>query len=721
MPPIPLTPAQIALVERPLDARVFLEGPAGSGKTTTGVERLLYLMAQGARADSILLLVPQRTLASPYYVALRHPGVLAGGVVDVLTIGGLAQRMLDLFWPLAAEAAGFTHPDRPPVFLTLETAQYYMARLTRPLLEQGYFETITIDPNRLYSQVIDNLNKAAVVGFPYTEIGERLTQAWIGAASQARVYADAQEAATRFREYCLAHNLLDFSLQMEVFRQHLLPLPACRDYLKDRYRHLVADNLEEDTPAAHDLLLEWLPDFASALLICDRDGGYRVFLGADPDSASRLRTACDEWVAFTESFVAPPALLSFGARLGRALGIAPEEGEADVSVVDSLEPRTTLGSPTELRAALVFQTHRYHPQMLDWVAEQIAGLALEDGVPPGEIVVLAPYMSDALRFSLAERLARLGIPARSHRPSRALREEPAAQCLLTLAALAYPDWGLPPARFDMANALIQAIDGLDLVRAQLLAEIVYRIKDGQPTLSSFDIIQPEMQARITYLLGGRYEALRAWLEETRRRAPDELDQFLSRLFGEVLSQPGYGFHRDFAASQVAANLIESARKFRWVAAESLAETGQPVGREYLQMVQDGVVAAQYLRSWELEADDAVLLAPAYTFLMANRPVDYQFWLDVGGTGWFERLYQPLTHPYVLSRSWTPGALWTDVEEYQASQASLHHLAMGLARRCRRAIYLGLSDLGEQGYEQRGPLLRAIQRILRDVSSATPNP
>ena len=40
--------------------------------------------------------------------------------------------------------------------------------------------------------------------------------------------------------------------------------------------------------------------------------------------------------------------------------------------------------------------------------------------------------------------------------------------------------------------------------------------------------------------------------------------------------------------------------------------------------------------------------------MSNRPVDYQFWLDVGGRGWFERLYQPLTHPYVLSRALAAG-------------------------------------------------------------------
>ena len=60
-----LSPQQLDLVERPLGARIFLEGPAGSGKTTSGVERLLHMMAQGIPGGSILLLVPQRTLAGP--------------------------------------------------------------------------------------------------------------------------------------------------------------------------------------------------------------------------------------------------------------------------------------------------------------------------------------------------------------------------------------------------------------------------------------------------------------------------------------------------------------------------------------------------------------------------------------------------------------------------------------------------------------------------------
>jgi hypothetical protein len=219
-----------------------------------------------------------------------------------------------------------------------------------------------------------------------------------------------------------------------------------------------------------------------------------------------------------------------------------------------------------------------------------------------------------------------------------------------------------------------------------------------------------MQARLTFVLGNRYEHLRDWIAGYAATPEDELDHFLARLFGEILSQPGYGFHADYDAGEVAANLIESVQKFRWVAAQD--EEDRPLGQEYVAMVQDGVVAAQYIRSWRLQPEDAVLLAPAYTFLMSNRPVDVQFWLDVGSRGWWERLYQPLTHPYVLSRRWPREAVWTDTHEVAARQEALYRLALGLVRRCRQRVFLGLSQLGEQGYEQKGPLLQAFQRVLR---------
>ncbi len=701
VPTSSLTNAQLNLIEAPLDAKIYLEGHAGTGKTTVGVERILHLLEIGVPGNEILLLVPQRTLATPYYEALRSPSAAAGGAVTVVTIGGLAKRMVELFWPTISSEAGFAKPNLPPTFLTLETAQYYMAHLVRPLIDQGFFESITIERNRLYSQIIDNLNKAAVVGFPHTEISQKLKGAWAGEPGQAHVYEDAQHCANLFREFCLDHNLLDFSLQLEIFNNYLWPASICHDHLLNTYRHLVVDNLEEDIPVTFDLLRGWLPELETGLLIFDLEAGYRRFMGADPQTTYNLKELCDQQVTLFESFSASESVLNFGYAI--ANGLRSEE---------EFEPFEIDNSEFPIHHSPLDAT-RYYPQMLDWIVDKIAAL-IDDSVPPGEIVVLSSYLSDALRFSLTERLEELDIPAYSHRPSRSLREEPATQALLTLAALAHPQWGLIPSKFDLAYAFIQSIANLDLVRAQLLTNIVYKERDG--SLSPFDQINSETQERITFRLGNTYEQLHEWLDAYTQSTPDELDHFFSRLFGEVLSQPGFGFHVDYDAGEVTANLIESVRKFRWAVGDSLHAEGIPLGGEYLRMVEDGVIAAQYIFSWQTQPEDAVFLAPAYTFLMRNRPVEYQFWLDIGSRGWYERIRQPLTHPYVLSRHWDMHRPWTDSDEYDASRDSLYRLVLGLIRRCRSGIYLGLSELGEQGYEHKGLLLKAIDRALRSVDS-----
>ncbi len=681
---------QRQIIESSLDIKLFVSGPAGTGKTTAGVERMRFLLAQGVPGESILMLTPQRTLQEPYLDLLYSPERSAGGEVTPATIGGLARRMVDLFWPVAVESAGFANPDQPPVFLTLETAQYYMAYLVRPLLDEGYFESVTIDRNRLYSQIIDNLNKAAVIGFPHTEIGSRLDASYFGDPSQRRVYADAQECANRFRQYCLDHNLLDFSLQLEVFSNILWKQDIVRDYLSRTYRHLIYDNVEEDGPRAHDILREWLPSFESALVIYDEGAGFRYFLGADVHTGWALNELCNEHLQLQDSFVMSEGVVELNDGLTKA--ILPAIG----SNVEVQKSSDTLG---------IVQSH-FYPELLDAVVGDIQQL-VSSGISPAEIVILAPYLSDALRFSITHRLEAINIPWRSHRPSRSLRDEPASHALITLAALAHPYWSIHPPKFDVAYALMQSIDGLDLVRAQLLTEIIYRQRDLQ--LSTFDQIKSDVQERITFSIGIRYSVLRDWLLIYREDDQLPLDHFFRKLFGEVLSQPGFGYHRNFDSVRVAASLVESVRKFR-MAMEGTGGVGN-IGKEYISMLQDGVIAASYLEGWQSEDKDAVLVAPAHTFLMMNRPVTVQFWLDIGSGGWYERLSQPLTHPHVLSRGWEPGRMWTDADEVQASKQSLARLVSGLLHRCRERVYICLSDLGESGFEQRGELLRAFQKVI----------
>ena len=690
-----LTDSQQQVLSNVVNSRIFLQGPAGCGKTTTAVRYLQRLLQQGISTSSILVLTPQRTLSLPYSSAMSETAHFHGHPVSMLTMGGLARRMTALYWPLVKDLVGFGEPNKPPSFLTLESAQYFMAFLVSPLLDQGYFSTLTMDRNRLYSQIIDNLNKSAIIGFPHTEIAERLKSAWVGDSSQLRVFDDVQSCVNLFRAFCLKNNLLDYSLQIEIFNHLIWPSQLCRGYLSKTYHHLIYDNCEEDPPFVHDIMREWLPGFDSALIIYDENAGFRRFLGADPNSALSLLPLCDKHLNSDKTFTSSKNLQELSIGLTLPLN------------------KTTNLDIQSLREVMIVPEEelRFYPLMLDWVTAKIQALIAE-GTPPSQIVILAPYISDMLRFSLMQRLNDAQVPVRSHRPSRALRDEPVVQCLLTLTALAFPQWELLPSPNILAYALMQAIQGFDLVRPQLLVEAAYKPKQSDQLLISFADVKAETRDRISYGLGNRFEQLKSWLENTNKADP--LDLFISRLFGEVLSQPGFAFSNDFAAGQITANLIESIRKFRWALANTDLDPNADLGKEYMLMVSEGVISAQYLANWQETPEQAVLIAPAYTFLMQNQAVDYQFWLDVSSPGWYERLEQPLTHPYVLSRDWEKGRSWTAEDEYQLSQVNLLRLMQGLIARCRKGIYLGLSRFNENGSDEYGMMLKRIQILFQQA-------
>ena len=84
--PVSLTDRQRQVADPQLRGSLFVSGPAGSGKTTAAVQRLRRLLEAGVRADSILVLLPQRTLDRPYREALREPALAAGAAVVLVPV-----------------------------------------------------------------------------------------------------------------------------------------------------------------------------------------------------------------------------------------------------------------------------------------------------------------------------------------------------------------------------------------------------------------------------------------------------------------------------------------------------------------------------------------------------------------------------------------------------------------------------------------------------------
>jgi len=529
------------------------------------------------------------------------------------------------------------------------------------------------------------------------EISDRLLSSWIGDQSQALVYEHAQHSANLFRDYCYKNNLLDFSLQIELFSKCLYSIPLIREHYHTQYKHLIYDNLEEDIPVCHDFISSLLPNLDSALLIFDDDAGYRSFLGASPSNGLKLVDFCENHIKLSNNFTNPEVLSKLSSRLTTAI-----DNTSSPEIINS----------KDLNKAVSVNYRSTHPEMVSSVAADISNL-IQSGTEPNEIVILAPYLSDSLRFMFLTELSKYGISSSTHRPSRALRDEPVTHCLLTLAAFAHPQWDIHPSAHDLTFALLQSIKDLDLTRAYILSRQSIKNQNTLIGLSDFESLTSSFQERITYYFGSRYQELVNWLVDYSKNPPLPLDYFITHLFGEILSQHGFGFRDDLAMATITNQIIQSVQNFRLSAGKVQQFTPDQLGSEYYRMVKTGVLANQYLQSWTELPENSVYLAPAYTFLLNNRPVDHQFWLDVGSRGWYERIFQPLTNPHVLHRNWQTGNPWRDIEEQKLNLENLTCLTIGLIRRCRKRISFCLTESDEHGYEQKGLLVQALNSIINN--------
>ena len=684
----------------------FLEGPAGAGKTTRATEHIQSLVGAGAAPGSILLLTPHRSYTFPYQETFDQQTWYALGKA---TIGGLARRYVSLFWPEILPHSKYELSESlEPTFLTYEAAQYYMARLVSPLVEQGYFSDLKLTRHRLYSQLLDNLNKSAVNDISLDDLSGYLQSARIaeevvtaGAKGKSRV-DEIASTVVAYRQLCAKHNLVDFSLYLELFRDLIRDVEVARSYVYGQYRHLVYDNCEEDVPLAHDFVREWLghgdSKLESALIIYDRDAGFRKFLAANPQTALSLKEVCTQTEELEESPRVPASLLNVGRCLVNSIANAP---------LYEVEPAS---GERRFRVS----SDRLHHQMVQRVVRQVASL-VDSGRSPREIVIISPFLSDSLYHALSTGLDGAGITHYCHRPSRTLREEPVTKVLLTLATLAHPTWKMTrPSHEAVCHMLVSILADVDLVRAAVLAAAVYDPMHDGVGLRGFEEVRADVRDRVTYRLGESYEKLRVWLEAYASEDMLPIDHFLSRLFGELLSQPGFGLYKDVQAGAQVGSVVESARKFRRAVADVLEREQEPVGKAYVEMVQEGVVSGFYAVEWA-DPPDAVLIAPAHTFLLRNRSYGHMLWLDVGSTAWHRRIHQPLTNPYVLSKDWDRQDQWSASWEQRFETERLTRIVFGLIRRCTDSVYLYASELSAHGQEQTGDLLVALGYAMRELA------
>ncbi len=667
--------------------RIFLHGPAGTGKSSALQRRLISLLAAGISSYTILTLLPEPGAADGYRTTLAAAGLGPYADLQLTTFTGLARELVSLFWPLVARPAGFAAPHQPPVFLGYDLAQVQMDQIVAPLRAEGYFEGLCLRPQQVLSQLLDNLNRAALNGLSLDQMEARLVQSWSGDPEHVRYFRQAAEAARRFRRRCMASNLLDLSLVIDLFQHYLLQDTVFQDYFTERYRHLLVDNLEEMPPAGIAFLQHLLPDRASVLLAFDEGGGYKRYLAADPESAWRLKDECDRVEAAEQSLVARPPMFALANLVQRQL-----VGPADLTFAGAAEAVTKVIKP------------RYRREMIQQVVELVAG-----SLDPTSLAIIAPYLDGALLYTLTAGLEAAGVSYQLLRRRKSPRDEPLIRAWLTLAALAHPHWGIVPSEYDVAEGLSLAVGWLDRPRAVLAAQRLF--DPAGPTLRSIDALSEADVVRIGPQAVERIEELRDWLENWAGAEP--LDRFLAFLFSDMLSHSRFQPEPDLRAAAVCEWLVQTAGRFRRVAPSLGFVELSEQARVFIESIFQGLVSGRPLPNLQAhnEAAGGVIIATLYAYLLTGPAVDYQVWLETGASGWWEIPRQPLSNAFVLSPSWDSSQPWTEADAFGIRNELLARLVKGLCARCGRGVVLASSDLDRRGVRQEGPLWRALASLV----------
>jgi len=536
---------------------------------------------------------------------------------------------------------------------------------------------------------LDTLNRAALNNLSLREAEKRQYKSWAGEREHLKHLQDASSTAKRFRRRCLENNLLDLSLIVEVFNKHLVDHPELQRYFSERFRHLIVDNLEEQTPAGQYFIKSLIGMTETAVIAFDMEGGYKRFLGADPDQAMEISDQCYRSTEITHSFTATFPVLQLSNQVSNFL---------------MKTSRPTEGAAEAITAIL---TGRYRREMVAAVVDHLDGL-LSEGARADEIAIITPYLDGALRYSLSSGLKDAGIPFRLMRRRSAPREEPRVRAWITWLALAHPGWDFHPSTYDVAEALNLSIVGLDPARAQLVAQSLY--DQDTITLKQAGPMLEIVQERVGLERLRRVEELRIWLKDNGN-GKHAIDIFLSRLFNDLLALPRYQPQPDLVGAAVCDWLVRSAGQLRRSAAPMGMNEPFEVGTVFIDSIYQGFVSASPPDLGDPPDPRGVMISTMYGYLLSGQPVRWQVWLDAGADGWWDIPRQPLSNAFVLTPQWQENQPWTMGDDFAIRNQLLSRIIQGLVRRCLEGVIIASSDLDRRGFRQEGTLIRALQPFL----------
>ncbi|MGA7932947.1 MAG: recombinase family protein [Kovacikia sp.] len=727
---------------------LWITGPTRSGKTA----RLVEYFKHWAAANS-----PLPSADAPGVLVLAAIGDNRIDLVDRLTLAtqgkypfhsttpqGFFQEEVTLFWSLLVQELDLK--AQFPLRLAPETEQELATQLWQPELDRVIAQQSKVLVSRLVRRVLDLLQLAGLAGIPVQDIPAILEQGFGGQTDELPIPPDGVgELLQRWQVWCLERGLLTYGIIAGLYWQYLLPHLTYQAHLIQRYRLVLADDLDEYPAIARPLFEGLLDAGATAVFTSNPDGAVRLGLGADPIALAGLAERCQ-----VETLTKQPV-----HSLGEDLG---------TSVVELVtDPVFLAGLPESIQ--LIQTTSR--AQLLRRLAEVMVKAIRTNQVEPREVAVIAPGLDPIARYSLIEILSKHQIPVESLNDQRPLTSSPIIRALLTLLTLVYPGLGRLVDRNAVAEMLVvltgiggqgsrnrepaigedrqeggdrgtrrhgeaetqrsfqpstlqfqtapaalppPAAFAIDPVRAGLLADYCFAPHPDRPRLLPATTF-PRWD-RLGYQAASAYEQILRWIATQQSQLEQRLIPNPVSLLDRAIQQFFLG-GGSLPFDQLAAlrQLIETAQHY-WEVSGRLrrgdrfeAPSYITVSRFIQLMRSDTVTANPYPVRPIGPASNAVTLANVFQYRSSRRAHRWQFWLDAGSPRWLIGVDALFAAPLFV-QEWS-GRPWTAADTLDANERRLRRILLDLLGRAGERVYLCHSDLATNGQEQTGILLSLV--------------
>jgi hypothetical protein len=647
------------------------------------------------------------------------------GVVESATPIGFFESEVELFWPLILTELGL--PPYFPLRLRPETEQW-LARQQwgdQRLDRCGQIERSSRD--RWVRNCLDLLQLAAYAGLPLAQIPTRLAEGFADRGIEPALWTLLGEMIQDWSDWCLGHGLLTYGVLTDLYQRVLLPHPQYQQRLAGRFAAIYADDLDNYPAIARQFLSLCQEREIPVVWTYNPKGGVRLGLGADPDYLGALG-------GYTQPVLLKESVNSFANEAWKAFeGILLGQGGTPPAGVVALQTRT-------------------RGQLLRATAEAIADAIERQEVEPHEVAIIGPGVDDLARYVLIDILQGRGaggIPVEPLREQRPLNSLALVRSLLTLLALIFPGLGDRVDQSQVAEMLVTltaapvgvgqmarraseqvadgamlesfAREGIDPVRAGLLADYCFRPDVNQPTLLAAQVYR--RWDRLGDGVVRAYTQLCDWIQAQRQALQAENAPTPVMIFEAAIQRFCEPERLRFDQLALLREFQETAVHF-WQVCDRLTPYPTPeqastaVG-EFIELLRHGTISgnpnpvSQWAKSRSGMARSGVIIATAYQYRIARMSHRWHFWLDVGSPLWQTGSTIDLWGAPLFLQ----GAMVSDRRLAITGDASkgvtpnneeqLQRQVYDLVHRVEERLYLCHSDLSVSGQEQMGALLPLV--------------